>query len=349
MQDCLPVGNARSTSFDCGEEIFLSVVIPVYQAETILPELCHRLAKTLSSVTDHFEMILVDDRSQDRSWEVLESLTTTYPELAAIRLSRNFGQHYATTAGLDLSRGAWVIVMDCDLQDQPEVIPQLLQSAQQGFDVVLARRLTRQHTAFQQLGSRSFWTLFGFLSGFKVDSSIGSFRIMRRSVVDAYCQCREGARIFGGLVHWLGFRVTTLDVDHGARYDGSSSYTIRKLVRMAVDGIISFSNRPLYVSIFVGAMISMLAGLYGSFYLIRYMIWRLPTSHGWLSVVTLVSFLGGLILLNQGILGLYIARIYDESKKRPIYVIDRIVPGATLRGRMRCTGLTKELQEHRHG
>lgn len=348
MQDYLPVGIEKASNYASGADVFLSVVIPVYQAETILPELCRRLAKTLSSVTQDFEMILVDDRSHDRSWEVLESLSKAYPELAAIRLSRNFGQHYATTAGLDLSRGAWVIVMDCDLQDQPEVIPMLLQAAEQGFDVVLARRLARQHTTFQKLGSRSFWKLFGILSGYSVDSSIGSFRIMRRNVVDAYCQCREHSRIFGGLVHWLGFRVTTLDVDHGARYEGKSSYTIKKLVRMAIDGIISFSNRPLYISIFVGAMISMLAAIYGTFYVIRYMIWHLPKSHGWLSLVTLVSLLGGLILLNQGILGLYIARIYDESKKRPIYVIDRIAPGSTIRKRMHRAGISTELREHSH-
>jgi dolichol-phosphate mannosyltransferase len=328
---------------------FVSVVIPVYRAEKILPVLCQRLDAALSSIADDYEMILVDDRSPDGSWPVLESLTRRYSKLVAVRLSRNFGQPYATTAGLDMARGEWTVVMDCDLQDRPEDIAKLLQKANDGYDVVLARRIEKKHTILQRMGSYVFWKLFGLLSGYRVDSSIGSFRVMHRSVVDAYCQCRESARIFGGLVHWLGFSVAEVEVQHAPRYEGKSTYDLRKLLKMAFDGIISFSNRPLVFSIALGAFISFAAGAYGLYWLIRYLAFGGPLLPGWLSTVTMISFLGGLILINQGLLGVYIGRIYNESKKRPIYVVAGVVRGerSTAR-RIQRQDATRELSHVGH-
>lgn len=307
--------------------MLLSVVIPVYRAQKILPVLLERLEAVLAAITSDFEMILVDDRSPDDSWTVLEALTRRHPRLTAVRLSRNFGQPYATTAGLDLARGEWTVVMDCDLQDRPEDIPALLQKAREGFDVVLARRMEKKHTLLQKAGSYAFWKVFSLLSGYRVDSSIGSFRIMHRTVVEAYCECREGARIFGGLVQWLGFSVTSIEVQHAERYEGVSSYDFRRLFKLALDGIFSFSNRPLVFSILVGAGISLIAGAYGIYWVVRYVAIGGPFLPGWLSTVTMISFLGGLILMNQGLLGVYIGRIYNETKRRPIYVIDRMVSG----------------------
>jgi polyisoprenyl-phosphate glycosyltransferase len=310
----------------------LSVVSPVYMAEKILPALCERLDAVLTRIAPDHEIILVCDGSPDRSWDVMQQLVHRYPRLVIVKLSRNFGQHYAMTAGLDLARGEWTVVMDCDLQDRPEEIPQLLDKAQEGYDIVIARRLNRQHKWWKRVTSQLFFKVFSLLSGFKLDSSVGSFRIMSRSVIDGFCSMRESYRMFAGLVEWLGFRTGYVDVQHAARYEGESSYNLRRLTKMALDGMISFSNRPLYISVALGLGLSLLAGLYGGFLLVRYLVdpgaYGVP---GWLSTVTFTAFLGGLILLNQGVLGIYLGRLYNQAKGRPLYVVDKVAVGAELR------------------
>ncbi len=307
----------------------ISVVSPVYKAERILPALCERLATVLSAMTPEHEIILVCDGSPDRSWEVMQQLVHRYPKLTAVNLSRNFGQHYATTAGMDLARGEWTVVMDCDLQDPPEEIPRLLAKGREGFDIVVARRMNRQHGFWKRQTSWLYYKLFSLLSGFKLDPAVGSFRAMNRSVVDAFCGMREVYRNFAGLIEWLGFRTGFVDVQHAARYEGQTSYTVARLVRMALDGMISFSNRPLYISVGLGLTLSLLSALYGATLIVRYLL--APDSFGvpgWLSTVTVTVFLGGLILLNQGVLGIYLGRLYNQAKGRPLYVIDKVLVGA---------------------
>jgi dolichol-phosphate mannosyltransferase len=308
----------------------ISVVSPVYKAERILPALCERLATVLSAMTPEHEIILVCDGSPDRSWEVMQQLVHRYPKLTVVNLSRNFGQHYATTAGMDLARGEWTVVMDCDLQDPPEEIPRLLEKAQRdGFDMVVARRLNRQHKWWKRVTSRLYFKVFSLLSGFKLDGSVGSYRIMSRSVVDGFCSMRETYRMFAGLIEWLGFRTGFLDVQHQARYEGESSYNLARLLKMALDGMISFSNRPLYISVGLGLTLSLLSALYGAYLVVRWLL--APDSFGvpgWLSTVTVTVFLGGLVLLNQGVLGIYLGRLYNQAKGRPLYVIDKVLVGA---------------------
>ena len=308
---------------------YISVVSPVYKAEKILPVLCKRLTAVLDGMERSYEIILVCDGSPDGSWEVMDTLVRQYPRLTIVKLSRNFGQHYATTAGMDLARGEWTVVMDCDLQDQPEEIPRLLEKTFDGYDIVVARRMNRQHSWWKRTTSTLFFKVFSLLSGFKLDSSVGSFRIMSRSVVDGFCSMRESYRMFAGLIEWLGFRTGFIDVQHAARYEGASSYDLRRLLRMALDGMISFSNRPLYISVALGLLLSIASGLYGSFLLLRYAL--NPTTYsvaGWLSTVTVTAFLGGLVLLNQGVLGIYLGRLYNQAKARPLYVIDKVKVGA---------------------
>lgn len=325
--------NAR-WSVESGDAMkpLISIVSPVYLAERILPTLCERLGSALSGMACSYEVILVSDGSPDRSWDVMERLVHQHPWLTIVRLSRNFGQHYAMTAGLDLARGEWTVVMDCDLQDQPEEIPRLLAKAREGFDIVVARRLNRQHKWWKRKTSWLFFKVFSLLSGFKLDSSVGSFRIMSRSVVDGLCSMRESYRMFAGLVEWLGFRTGYVDVQHSVRYEGESSYGLVQLLKMALDGMISFSNRPLYISIGAGLLLSVASGLYGGFLVARYIID--PSTNvvqGWLSTVTVTAFLGGLILLNQGVLGIYLGRLYNQAKGRPLYVVDKVMVGAESR------------------
>jgi dolichol-phosphate mannosyltransferase len=307
----------------------ISVVSPVYKAEKILPTLCERLDASLSAMTQDYEVILVCDGSPDGSWRVMQELVQKYPRLTVVNLSRNFGQHYAMTAGLDLSRGEWTVVMDCDLQDSPEEIARLLAMALDGHDIVVARRLNRQHKWWKRKTSELYFKVFSLLSGFKLDGSVGSFRIMSRPVVDGLCSMRESYRMFAGLVEWLGFKTGYLDVQHAARFEGESSYNLGRLIKMALDGMISFSNRPLYISIGAGLLLSAASSLYGSFLIVRYLINPgANTVQGWLSTVTLTTFIGGLILLNQGVLGIYLGRLYNQAKGRPLYVVDKVMVGA---------------------
>jgi len=309
---------------------YISVISPVYMAERILPVLCERLDRTLSALTEDYEIILVCDGSTDGSWAVMERLAVEYPKLTAVRLSRNFGQHYALTAGMDLARGEWNVVMDCDLQDQPEEIPRLVAEAESGYDIVLARRIRRQHRWWKRVTSSLFFKMFSWLSGYKMDSSVGSFRIMHRRVVEAYCSMRESYRLFAGLIEWVGFNTGHIDVMHAPRFEGQSTYNLSRLLRMALDGMISFSNRPLHISIAIGLSISLAAAAYGSYLVVSYFIEPTVGVPGWLSSITATSFLGGLILINQGVLGIYLGRLYNQAKGRPLYIVDRVIVGKDL-------------------
>lgn len=304
---------------------YVSVVIPVYRAEKILPELCRRLVAVLESTQRPFQIVLVDDRSQDRSWEVLRKMAELYPSIVAIRLSRNFGQHYAITAGLDVAVGEWTVVMDCDLQDAPEEIPSLLSVAEAGCDIVLARRSVRHGGWLKRIASRLFYAVFNLMSGYHMDPSVGSFRVMRRTVVNAYRGMRETSRLFGGMIEWLGFETAYVDVNHNARYEGQSTYRFRSMAKLAIDGMIAFSNRPLYFSIGVGILMSLASATFGVAWIIRYAFGSAPGVPGWLSIISLTTLIGGLILLNLGILGIYIGRIYEQTKGRPLYVVDQMV------------------------
>jgi len=304
---------------------FMSVVSPIYKAEVILPVLVERLIRSLSLITDNFEIILVCDGSPDNSWAVMTKLAEQHSCLIVVKLSRNFGQHYAMTAGLDLARGEWTVVMDCDLQDQPEEIHRLLEKANEGFDIVVARRIERKHKLWKRITSNLFAKLFNLMSGLHLDSSVGSFRIMKRTVVEGLCNMRETHRLFGGLVEWLGFDTASIDVQHSERFEGQSSYNLVRLFVMAMDGMISFSNRPLYISIALGTILSIASGMYGLSLLLKYSFGGISSISGWLSTILAVTFLGGIILLNQGILGLYLGRLYSQSKSRPLYVISKII------------------------
>jgi dolichol-phosphate mannosyltransferase len=268
--------------------------------------------------------VLIDDRSPDRCWEVLQEIARTHPNVVAVRLSRNFGQHYAITAGLDVAEGEWTVIMDCDLQDRPEEIGRLLAKAQEGYDIVLARRHTGDDYR-RNWSSRLFYSLFNLLSGYRMDPSVGTFRIMGRPVVDAYRRMRETGRLFGGMVEWLGFETGFVDVTHAERAEGRSSYNLRSLGKLALDGIFAFSNRPLYFSIGIGVAVSLAAACFAASLVVHYFVdphFALP---GWASEITVTAFIGGLILMNLGIVGIYVGRIHDQTKARPLYVVDRMI------------------------
>jgi len=302
----------------------ISVVIPVYGCRACLEELYQRLVVALAAITPSYEIVLVNDACPQNSWEVIKKIALRDPHVKGIDLSRNFGQIRAITAGLHHAEGEWVVVMDCDLQDKPEEIAKLYKKAQEGYDVVFARRTIRQDTFFKKLSSKLFsWTYRFFTSGV-YDNSICNFSISRKLVIENYKRMGDQNRAFILFIKWLGFKSTVIDIDHAERVSGKSSYTMRKQMQLALEIITTQSNKPLILSIEVGFSVSLLAFIYGIYRIILYLIYRVRTT-GWTSTIVSIYFIGGMILAQLGILGLYIGYVFNQTKGRPIFIIREVV------------------------
>ncbi len=299
----------------------LSVVIPVYQAQECVEELYKRLSSEVSSITQDYEIVLVEDRSNDNTWPEIEKVLAKDTKVRALRLSRNFGQHNAITAGIDVCDGDWVVVMDCDLQDRPEEIPRLYAAAQKGYDIVLAARKNRQDTWWKVVLSKIFFYVFNFLTDLQYSGDVGNFRILSRRVIEAIRPMQEHLRFFGGLVQWVGFRTTTIEVAHGRRHAGETSYTMRKMMSLATSFIVAYSDKPLRLAIRLGAWISVIAVVFGVFHIARGLFWGAPVA-GWTTLIVSIYFLSGIIIAILGVLGLYLGKTFDEVKRRPLYVVD---------------------------
>jgi glycosyltransferase involved in cell wall biosynthesis len=305
----------------------ISVVIPVYKAENMLDELYRRLRAALETVSPNFEIVLVEDCGGDRSWEVIERLAAADPRVVGLQFSRNFGQHYGITAGMDMCRGDWVVVMDCDLQDQPEEIPRLYAKAMEGYDVVLALRGPRQDPLLKRATSWLFYRLFSYLADIKFDGDSGNFRIMSRQVVKNFNRMREQLRFFGGHVQWMGFPTTGIQVAHDERLEGKSTYTFAKLWKLAADTIIAYSDKPLRMAARLGLSMAGVSFGFGIYFLARSLIYSSPIQ-GWASLIVSLYFIGGLIIGILGILGVYLGKAFDETKKRPLYIVRRLTANA---------------------
>jgi glycosyltransferase involved in cell wall biosynthesis len=300
----------------------ISIVIPVYKAEHCLDELYHRLKTALESISPDFEIVLVEDCGGDNSWQVIERLAAADPRVCGIQFSRNFGQHYGITAGLDYCHGEWVVVMDCDLQDRPEEIPRLYAKAQEGYDIVLARRGARQDPFLKRMTSLLFYKFFSYLADIEYDGASGNFRIMSRKVVTSFRRMGEQLRFFGGLVQWLGFPTASIEVEHAERFEGNSTYTFSKLWKLATETIIAYSDKPLRIGVRFGFGMAALAFCYGMYILFRAWTYGSPIP-GWNSMIVSLYFIGGIIIAMLGIIGIYLGKSFDESKKRPLYIVRR--------------------------
>ncbi len=299
----------------------LSVVIPVYKAENCLDELYVRLKAAIEPISPDFEIILVEDCGGDRSWELITALAKRDPRVRGIQFSRNFGQHYGITAGLDHAMGDWVVVMDCDLQDRPEEIPRLYARAQEGFEIVLARRGKREDPLGKRIMSRAFYKLFSYLADMEYDGQVGNFRIVSKKVVENFRSMREQLRFFGGLVNWMGFPSASIDVQHAERFEGGSTYTFAKLWKLASETIIAYSDKPLRLSIRFGFLISMLSFFYGMYIIYHALRYGSPIT-GWSSLIVSLYFLGGIVISILGVIGIYLGKAFDEAKRRPLYIIN---------------------------
>jgi glycosyltransferase involved in cell wall biosynthesis len=304
------------------QNVHISVVAPAYKCAGCIEELYRRLLPVLSGISPDYEIIFVDDGSPDRDWEVISMLCSKDPKVRGLKLSRNYGQHYAITAGLDASRGEWVVVMDCDLQDQPEGIQNLYSKAMEGNEVVFARRVARGDSIYRAAVSKLFIILYNWLGDIEFDNSIANFSICSRRVVDSVCQFREGNRSFPALVFEIGFRRGIVDVARASRFEGMSSYNFSKMFDLAIQCILARSNKPLRLSIRFGFMLSILSIIFAAFILFQYLFKEIGVP-GWTTLALLISFLGGLGFANLGILGLYLGRVFDEVKNRPLYFVQK--------------------------
>ena len=304
----------------------ISVVIPVYGCRAALPELHRRLCESLKQIVDTFEIILVDDCCPQNSWEEIKKLCEKDKRVVGMHMSRNFGQIKAITAGLDKSRGDWIVVMDCDLQDRPESIIELYNKAQEGYDVVFAKREGRVDSAITKFLSRSFYKVYDYFTDGTFDSSICNFSISKRKVIDAYCRMREQNRAYTMFIRWLGFNQTAINLKADARYEGESSYNMKKKLKMAFEIITSQSNKPLMISVKAGFAIAVIALIYIIYVIVRALVVG-DTLAGWPSLIGSVYLMGGILLCALGVVGIYVGNIFNEAKNRPIYVISECING----------------------
>ena len=298
-----------------------SIVAPVRNEEALVTEFYRRVVAALEPLGEPFEIVLVNDGSTDRSPEILRQLHVADQRVKVINFSKNFGHQIAITAGIDYARGQAVVVIDSDLQDPPELILRLIEKWEQGFQVVYAVRAEREgETAFKRATASFFYQLIRRITNVDIPADAGDFRLMDRKVVDALKQMREQKRFMRGLSAWVGFEQTGVNYKRDARKAGETKYPLRKMIRLALDGITAFSYLPLQLATFLGFIIAALSLPA----LIAVIILRLAGSQaffGQASTLVAVLFLGGIQLISLGIIGEYVGRIYDEVKRRPLYIV----------------------------
>ena len=298
----------------------LSIVIPVFNEGSLIIELIKRVKINAEQITQDYEIVLVDDGSNDTTWQMISDEASLDKRIKGIKFSRNFGHHYAITAGLHQVSGEWTVVMDGDLQDRPEVIPELYGKAQEGFDVVFVSRKNRPEKIYYKIAQKIFYLLLRNLSGVDFDSRQANFSIINSKVVEAFRQFPENARFYGSTIKWLGFRRTQIFADHGTRLSGTPSYTLKKRIKLALDIVIAFSDRPLKFAIGLGIFIS-ISSLAIGFYIAYRVIFNGYITLGWEIVLAAMFFLAGIILTVGGIFGTYLGRIFDQVKDRPLFVV----------------------------
>jgi len=305
---------------------FISVVSPTYQAEKIVPQLVSRIAEEVQHLTNRFEIILVEDGSKDGSWNAIETAAAQHDYVKGVKLSRNFGQHYAITAGLTLAKGDYVVVIDCDLQENPKYIADLLNKAREGFDVVLTFRRVRRHGFLKNLWARMFFTIFNFLidnKEYEASKSVGALSMLSRKAVNAFISYKEFHRHYLTIVRMIGFKRTFVEIEHEHRYEGKSSYTFSKLLRHALDGITSQSEKLLRLAAGVGLFLFLGSLVWTA--AIVYFYFRTGLLNGYASIMG-VQLLGtGLILIFMGIIGLYIGNIFAQVRERPLYIVEETI------------------------
>ena len=301
--------------------IHLSIVSPIYKGEKMMEELVNRVERAAETITPDYEIILVNDYSPDNSLAKLKEICAKDHHVKGVNLSRNFGQHYAITAGLSKAAGLWVVVMDCDLQDRPEEIPNLYAKAQEGYDSVFAQRVERQDSFMKRLSSTLFYAVFSFLTDSKQDKSVANFGIYNRKVVNAILSMGDSIRYFPIMAQWVGFNKFYLPVQHAERAEGTSSYSLFKLFRLASDNMIGFSDKPLRLMLRLGFYVVVISLCFALWNFIKWALGMIVVD-GFTTMVISIWLAVGILTMMLGITGIYIGKIYDRVKGRPTFIID---------------------------
>ncbi len=309
------------------EAVRYSLVIPLYNEEAVLPILLHRLDRLLEALDAPAEVILVDDGSRDTTAIVAAGRAKDDPRYRFIALSRNFGHQIAITAGMDVARGDAVVVMDADLQDPPEVVLSLIEKWKEGYEVVYARRLSREgDTLVKRATARAFYRILRMLTAIEIPENVGDFRLIDRVALDTFRAMPERDRFVRGMFSWMGFRQTAVDFHRAPRLAGQTHYGWGKMLRLAANGIVGFSDAPLRLALWAGAIVSAGALGYGAYVLALAVLFQdADLIRGWTSLAVLTSFFAGMNLMTTGVVGLYVGRIHNEVKQRPLYVVRRSV------------------------
>ena len=302
-----------------------SVVVPVYGCREALPELHRRLTAVLGGITGDYEIILVNDACPENSWEVIEELCREDKHVKGIELSRNFGQMRAIQAGLEYSSGDWTIVMDCDLQDQPEEIPRLYEKAKEGYDLVFARRADRKDGKVKIFLSELYYRIYRFATDSNYDGAICNFSIVKRNVVDAYLSLTEQHRDYVMCMMWLGFRQAVVDVEHSERYSGRSSYTLGRRITLALDQLTSQSDTFLRLFVGMGFIMTLISAIA----LVGLVIYHYAADVevGWTSLIAVNILVGGLLMMVMGVVGIYVGNTFMQSKNRPLFIVRQVLNG----------------------
>jgi len=300
--------------------IELSIVSPVYKAENSIDQLVERIIAAVSKLSNHYEIILVEDGGFDNSWKKIQENCQKFPIVKGIKLSRNYGQQHAIQAGLDAAKGEYVITMDCDLQDLPEEIEKLLTKAKEGYEIVVASRKNRKDDLFKKLLSQLFYKTLSYLTETKQDKTIANFVVYHRKAIDAMARLKDHNRYYPMLQQMIGFNYAKVEINHAERADGKSSYSFSKRLRLAMDTILTFSDKPLRLTVKFGVLLSFLSICAALTMVVLYFFSDVK-SQGWASLALLISFFSGAIISVLGMVGLYVGRTFESVKNRPTYII----------------------------
>ncbi len=305
-------------------QVEISIVSPVYRSESLVDRLVERIINSVSKLTDSYEIILVEDCGADNSWKKIQENCNKHPNVKGIKLSRNYGQQHAIQAGLDASKGKYVVTMDCDLQDQPEEIEKLFSKAKEGYEIVVASRKNRQDDFFKKFLSRFFYSTLGYLTETKQDRTVGNFVVYHRKAVDAMASLKDHNRYYPMLQQMIGFNYAKVEIKHAEREDGKSSYSFKKRLKLAIDTILTFSDKPLRLTVKFGVLLSFLSICSALVMVILY-VFSDVKAEGWASLALLLSFFCGIIISVLGMVGLYVGRTFESVKSRPTYIIQEKV------------------------
>ncbi len=307
------------------ESILCSVIVPMYNEEAVLDETCRRLTDIMVNSGVSYEIVFVNDGSRDKTPQLLRSYCEKDNRIKLVDFARNFGHQVAITAGMDYAAGQCMVIIDGDLQDPPELIPDMISLWQSGYDVVYGKRISRKgDTLFKKITAKLFYRMLHSMTEVNIPVDTGDFRLIDRRVADTLKQLPERSRYVRGLMSWVGFKQTAIEFERAERFAGETKYPLKKMIKLAMDGIMSFSYKPLKFASWIGVTISGISFVYLLIVLLQRIIMPSSTQSGWASLIGVSLFFNGIILLMLGIIGEYIGRIYDEAKGRPLYIINEL-------------------------